>query len=949
MHVNKPLVHAGRCVRTLATSLLCAFISAVMNAAGSDAAPAATPALELIGRSGPLVIAHRGFSQQAPENTLPAFRLALAARADLVELDYHHTQDGLPLVIHDGTLDRTTDATNRWGGKEIAVRSRRAAELTPLDAGRWFAPTFAGTRLPTLIEAITTIQAGGVTLIERKGGDAATLVRLLREHGWLTQLVVQSFDWAFVRDAHQLAPELVLGALGPPSSRNGRKLKDEEKALTPEFIAEIEGLGAQLVVWNRQVTEAAIAHAHQRGLRVWVYTINDPKEAAGLVRRGVDGIITDNPAVIRARLHPQADESAAAPPTRAIPQPLPEHPGNIYLEGEAVRARLPEGLPAELTGWRLLDDQGQTLRAGTLAPEASTVRDPIALGELGVGWYRLEFDTASRTNLAWTSAAVLKRLAAPVPGDSPVCVDSATAWFALRDAPQQQRLANLAALAGVNWIRDRLRWRDIQPEPGPLVSADTTYDTAAEVQHAAGLKVLQVFHDTPPWAREEPNAGGRFAPDLRRVFELGRALAARYQGRVGAWEPWNEANVGTFGAHTVDQMCAWQKAAWLGFKAGDPEVIVGWNVTTTVPTPAQTEGVLANETWPYFDTYNIHTYDWSHAYAELWKLARAAVSGRPLWVTEADRGTPHLKQAPWFDQDPRLERLKAEWLAQSYASSLFAGTRRHFHFILGHYHEPNGVQFGLLRLDLTPRPAYAALAAVGRCLAGARALGRWRPGGDVNVYAFRASPDGQERDVLVAWAEKEADWDGRGHAPVSWRPPVNLDVQAVVDYLGRPRGKTLPATLASAPVFVFLPVGQAATLPLEAPPALAPPRWGAPSPVILQLSLPRQATVRVEDLPWSEGYAYTVKPGQALELPIHTYNFGTAPVEGRLAIERLPQGWALQLPAPDLTVEPQGRSALHASLRVPVDADCRDGWVVLRADCGASGRPVLAFRVQARE
>lgn len=190
--------------------------------------------------------------------------------------------------------------------------------------------------------------------------------------------------------------------------------------------------------------------------------------------------------------------------------------------------------------------------------------------------------------------------------------------------------------------------------------AGTTYDTAAEAQHAAGLKVLQVFHDTPSWAREESSAGGRFAPDLRHAFDLGRALAARFKGRVAAWEPWNEANVSTFGAHTVDQMCSWQKAAWLGFKAGDPGVIVGWNVTTAAPTPAQTAGVLANETWPYFDTYNIHTYDWPHSYAQLWKPAREAMSGRPLWVTEADRGTPHLKQGPWYDQDSRLERLKAE-------------------------------------------------------------------------------------------------------------------------------------------------------------------------------------------------------------------------------------------------------------------------------------------------
>jgi hypothetical protein len=594
-----------------------------------------------------------------------------------------------------------------------------------------------------------------------------------------------------------------------------------------------------------------------------------------------------------------------------------------------------------------LDDHLEALRTTPLPSSPTAPANRLELGPLGVGWYRVEFGSTTQADLAWTTLAVLPRLRVPVPADSPIAVDSASAWFARDDVEQQKRLANLAALAGVSWVRDRLRWRDLQPEAGPLTPAPTSYDTSAEAQRAAGLQVLQVFHDTPPWARDTANAGGRFAPDLRRAYDVGRALAIRFKGRVAAWEPWNEANVATFGGHTVDQMCSWQKAAWLGFKAGDPEVIVGWNATAAVPTPAHTEGVVANETWPYFDTYNIHTYDWSHAYADLWKPAREAAGGRPLWITEADRGTPHLKNPPWFDQEPRLERLKAEWLAQAYASSLFAGAVRHFHFILGHYHEPNAVQFGLLRLDLTPRPAYVALAAVGRCLAGARPLGRWRPGQEVQVYAFRAHPDGQERDVLVVWAEKEVDWPGRGTTTADWKLPSQLSVQGVADYLGRSR-RTFPAPLTSAPVFVFLPPGQAATLPLEAPPAQAARRPGNPSPVVLQLSLPRTVVRRVEDLPWSEGYAYQARPGQPLKLKLHVYNFATNTAEGRLQVVRQPSGWETVLAAQDFRVEPMQRGELPGTLRIPEGAAASDGWVVMRADCGPQGQPALAFRVLVR-
>ena len=628
--------------------------------------------------------------------------------------------------------------------------------------------------------------------------------------------------------------------------------------------------------------------------------------------------------------------------SRQIPAPLPDHPGNIFLAGETVRVPVPETRSSTATQWRLLDDRRQVLRTAALS---SVDRDSLELGTLDIGWYRLEFGTTNQPDQTWTSLAVLRRLSTPVPVDSPVAVDSAAAWFARDDAAQQKRLANLAALAGVSWVRDRLRWSEIQPEPGNLKPPPTTYDTSADAQRDAGLQVLQVFHDTPSWAREVPDAGGQFAPDLRHVYRLGRELAIRFRGRVEAWEPWNEGNVATFGAHTVDQMCSWQKAAWLGFKAGDPDVIVGWNPTAAAPTPAHTEGVLANEAWPYFDTYNIHSYDWPHSYVELWKPAREAAAGRPIWITEADRGTPHLKKPPWYNQDPHLEQLKAEWMAQSYANSLFAGARRHFHFILGNYQEPNGVQFGLLRLDLTPRPAYVALAAVGRCLAGARVLGRWQPGSDVQVYAFRSKPDGQERDVLVVWAEKEVDWDGRGITTADWKLPAQLEAQEVVDYLGRSRGAKFPSPLTSAPVFVFLRSGDAAKLPLESPPVLAPLRAGSASPVVIQMALPRSAIRKVEDLPWSEGYAYQATPGEPLEFKLHVYNFATNNSTGRLQIIHQPKEWEVKLAAADFDLAPMERAELTGTLQISKDATERDGWVALRADCGKLGQPVLAVRV----
>jgi len=267
-----------------------------------------SPAGQLLQSDRPLIIAHRGFPAAAPENTLPAFELALLSGADLVELDYHHSRDGVPVVLHDPTLDRTTDAAVQWGGTGLRAADRTAAELQSLDAGAWFHPRFAGTPPPRLTEALDLIQRSGVTLIERKAGDAATCVELLRDRQLVNRVVVQSFDWDYLRDFHALVPEQVLGALGPRWRSDGRPLTAEEKILDPAQLEEIAALGARVVVWSCDLTRESVTEAHARGLRVWVYTINEPALALELLALGVDGLITNHPPLLWKTL-------ATAPPS----------------------------------------------------------------------------------------------------------------------------------------------------------------------------------------------------------------------------------------------------------------------------------------------------------------------------------------------------------------------------------------------------------------------------------------------------------------------------------------------------------------------------------------------------------------------------------------------------------------------------------------------------------
>lgn len=241
-----------------------------------------------------MVIGHRGYCGIAPENTLPSFQLALDAGVHVVELDYQHSKDGVPMVIHDPVLDRTTNARKKWKKRRVKVSQRTAAEIQTLDAGSWFDAKFAGAKVPRLEEALAFISnRDAITLIERKSGDAITLINLLRERDLINKVVVISFDWRFLRELHALEPKQILGALGPPTRlSNGRKPVHVRRGLGAR-LKDLAKTGARIAVWSRKVSSSGILAAHKRGLKVWVYTVDDPRLAQRLLRRGVNAVITN--------------------------------------------------------------------------------------------------------------------------------------------------------------------------------------------------------------------------------------------------------------------------------------------------------------------------------------------------------------------------------------------------------------------------------------------------------------------------------------------------------------------------------------------------------------------------------------------------------------------------------------------------------------------------------
>jgi len=288
---------------------LCLFIGIAVNLSPNAVAAEPTPARQLILAPRVLVIAHRGNSSVAPENTLPAFQSALDAKADLVELDYFHSADGVPVVIHDQILDRTTNAEDILGQSKLLVGGLPLADLRKLDVGGWFDDKFAGTKMPTLVEALNLIQTSSVTLIERKAGDAAALVRLLEEKQLTDQVVVQAFDWNFVAECRRLSPRLALGTLsGKPASAEQIKAAAET--------------GADIVVWDHQkIGQREIAQIHQLGKKAWAYTIDDPQRARQLIAVGLDGIITNRPAVMVALREGVRSRESGVSKTNLTPDP----------------------------------------------------------------------------------------------------------------------------------------------------------------------------------------------------------------------------------------------------------------------------------------------------------------------------------------------------------------------------------------------------------------------------------------------------------------------------------------------------------------------------------------------------------------------------------------------------------------------------------------------------
>ena|SRR5437773_619667 len=233
-------------------------------------------------RSRVLRIAHRGASGHCPENTRAAFLRAIELGADMVELDCQITRDGAVVVIHDETLERTTNGRGR-------VRDHTLKEIKALDAGSWFGREFAGEEVLTLEEAVEILRGRvGLNLeikgVEPPGRLEIQCVGVVRSLRFSRETVFSSFSPPRMRLVRDLADAARIGVL-----------VDAGEPWTPAFALATE-LGAEALHAERSLVSAtAIGKAHRLGLEVRVWSVNRPSEMESLAVLGVDGIFTDFP------------------------------------------------------------------------------------------------------------------------------------------------------------------------------------------------------------------------------------------------------------------------------------------------------------------------------------------------------------------------------------------------------------------------------------------------------------------------------------------------------------------------------------------------------------------------------------------------------------------------------------------------------------------------------
>ena len=414
--------------------------------------------------------------------------------------------------------------------------------------------------------------------------------------------------------------------------------------------------------------------------------------------------------------------------------------------------------------WELKDWHGKTLKKGNWPKGDSPT---LELEALSTGYYQLFLSGEKNTFEGSSSFTVVADPATRTRNpDTYFSLDTAQSWLA-RPKPDNARfpapgfevVSEAARRAGLEIIRERLSWADVEPEP--LQYHWGNYELNARLLHERGVQILGMYHDAPNWAKSNTS---HLPGDLLANYRFASQLAQTFQGRMTAWEFWNEPDI-SFTSEGAWDFASAMKAAYLGFKASDPDIPVVLGGIAISPLPAYTGILMENDLGNYMDIFAVHTYNPLHDFPKIIQnvrtfMKRHRIEGLPLWYTEngsraegngrLDSYMPGLKA-----HDPDQELLVAEYLPKSMIYLQSMGVDRNFFFVLCPYNEDSGRKdWGLMRHDYSAKPSYAALATLTENLGAAVYEGTLDIGQGKRAFLYRQKDNSQ---TLAYWSLSELD------------------------------------------------------------------------------------------------------------------------------------------------------------------------------------------------
>jgi hypothetical protein len=601
-----------------------------------------------------------------------------------------------------------------------------------------------------------------------------------------------------------------------------------------------------------------------------------------------------------------------------------DKPGNVFTRKEKTVFRLKQKGDFGSINWSVADWQGTEAAKGVW----DSNQNALVLPELDLGFYRLKV----KGDKGWEITIPFSRVVDPETRiynpDNPFAVDSAQSWHAVtpgnRFAPAdpQHYLADLLRLAGITMVRDRFNWGE--GVPGKY---DWSFNAPIiKVLSEHGVRVCGIYHYVPEWTREGRDTEG-LPHDLIALYKFCRESGRRYPNEVAAWEFWNEEDV----SMTSWYFAAAMKAAYLGYKAGNPQHRVLNGASCLHPVPRFMDIFMESGMKDYFDVYNCHVYSLQDTPAtvkdEQEFLVRFGAGDKPIWITEngllQGGGREPLDPGTQFYEHTEPQELdQAEYLIKAQIRFVSYGVARDFSFIFVPYNEcGRGRVWGMLRWDYLAKPAYTAFANLTAQLSNARYLGAKNPNKNVKGFVFEQT-DGKKTYVL--WS------DISGNTPIRVRD--SAATLEMVDFMGKgtllhPKDGLFTLSAGRYPVYVRGFQDIKPTEPFIAAKIAKPSESEKDLTIVLRLNLEKGFKIIR-----NKALVDVSNQGRAV---LDIFNLSETAKQGRL--ENLGQDYTIRGLPESISLPPMGRVSLVVDFKFKEEGY---GLVKVRLGGKFNGKPV---------